>query len=1432
MLRRTVNLKLLAILCSSTLLLAVGIHFLHDYMQEKNAGALLTLAEQAQERKELRQAAGYLRTYVNFRPDDTLGYVRWANLAADLAATSAATPNDILLAKSVLDNATLKVPQDKALRRRLVDINLRVGRLREARENLQTLVDSDPSNLENQVLLAQTLAAEGNHRGAERLLYKLIGYDYANGTFDPQQALGAHHVQAYVVLAEILRTLLESPEQADAVMNQLVAVNTDNFRSHLERGNYLLRHENPEGAITDIERAVSMAPNDADVMLASAEMELGRGANEAARKQLDRALEKFPDQPRFYRAKASLELSQFDNAKEALAIIEHGLKTVQDGHTLLSYKAELQLRAGKLSELDETIDQMVKAKLDPEVVSFYRARKMLAEQQWVAGARELERLRPLLAQSPDRQMELNLYLGLCYERLGQPDRALEAYQLALRSDARQQLAREGVARVQRQLGRIEKVAAKTTADDSISQRVTTLLKLPEAERNWQEVDELLTQQIRDKKLDELASNMVWARMMGLRGEFATGLQMLEPMLAKYPQDPAVWLLAIDLARQERKQGVAKAVMLADKAERSLGDRVDLRLARAVLLMQRDGRSAATSQLEEHLEKLSRADRRRLWSGLATLHLNYQRYADVRRLWQQLANDDPNDLAIRLQLVELALQENNVKELIMAQKAILELVKSEDDSAWQYSEAGRLLLLATNQNQQPALLNQAVEHVDRTVKARPQWNLAHALRGRILLQLGRYDDAIAAFQRSLELGTPRAGDLRQLVQLLTYRGRFAEAQKAMNLVAGNEERLGIRPELLAEIHLRSGDQKQGLVLAEQAVKDDPKNALKLLWYGQVLARSGKLDESAAALQRAVDAAPRMPQCYLALFGLYAQRGQEKEAAALLETAKQHLEAEQLPLVLARGEELLGHSSEAEKYYQQSLNDSAEGTVRLRALATFYLTGGYRGNDGAQKAAPLVEKVLQSTSNGLTAAEDTAWARRAMAMIRASGGTYPDLVAALALIEQNAVEGKLGREDQMQAAMILAQRPEAVSRRKAIRYLQELQDQGELPIREQLVLANLYNQMDNWPQCHTTMLQLVGQNPKEPLILATFARMLLDQKAIDQAQRYITRLIEIDPAGPSTLALQAEVLLRQNKAKEAAELVTAQLPSQPTKADISQLARAFVTLRELKLYPEAERVMRQLALVDPKNRAALAEFLGYFGNIEEAFQMLASLAGTVSQAQLAQVSTNISRARREEIGNKFDPQIESWLKGAQSETSAEVTNLQTAATLADLQARYADEEQVYRQLLSRTDVKGNLRALILNNLAFNLAMRSKGDADARKLVDEAIQIHGPTGALLDTRAMVSLLAGEHARAISDLNLAISDQAKPERLFHLALAQLAAGNKEAALRAHQEASRRGLDANKISLLERPHYDRLVRELGVAETEAKVNNKHADKLGSQKQG
>ena len=1404
--RRRLNLKLLIILCASALITAVGVHFLHKYMQERNAGALLTLATQAEEAGEPRKAAGYLRTYVKFRPMDVEGYVRWANLTADLTEVDDAEPNDFLLANSVLETALLKSPDDHELRRRLVDIKMRIGRLREARENLQILVKVDPTNMENQVLLAQCMIGEGNLRGAERLLYSLIGYDYETGTFDPKKAPGAKHVPAYVTLAQLLRTQLEYPEQADSVMDQMVAVNGDDFRAYLERGSYAMRHGQDETAVMDIERAVSMAPQDLDVLLVSAEMELGRGNIEKAEKQLDVALENYPDQARVYRARASLEITEHDDPQAALGYIQRGLEAVEESRTLLSYQAEMQLRAGELDQLDKTMESMITEDLEQEVISFYRARKMLAEQQWVAGARELEKLRPLVARWPERQMEINLYLGLCYERLGQPDRALEAYQMALRADARQVLAREGIHRVQLLMGHEQREAA-----DPFSRRVASILELPETERDWQEIDALLDKHIQENKLSEPVAATLKARLLGMKSEFAAAENLLAPMRRQYPDNTSLWLLSIELARQDPQRGVTAAKELTQQATAALGDSVELRLAQGVLLLQEQRSSESLLPLEEDIEKFSRAEKRKLWAGLAGLHMYVASVKDVRRLWLQLAEDNPNDLSIRLQLLELAIQENELSEVEAAQQAILNLVKTQDDSAWQYAEAGRLVVAATNQSENDAQLERALKHIDQVLKTRSQWHLAHALRGRILLQLKRYDDAIAALQRSTELGKPRISDLRQLVQLLTYQGRFDEAQKAMAL-AGQEERLGIRPEVLAEIHLRSGDMQQGMDVAQQAVEQDPDNGLKLLWYGQVLVRSNKFNEAGAVFKKAMEASPRMPQPYMALIALLAQQEQEAAARTVMRLAEKNLDPQQRLVVLARGEELLGNSPEAERYYQQALAEMPNNTVRLRALATFYLNGGYQGADGIQKAYPLVNRVLQTPATGVTKDDDISWARRAMATIRATGGTYPDLIAALKWIEQNSKNGRLSREDQLQAATILALRPEAVSRRKAIRYLQELQSARELPIREQLLLAGLYNQMDDWESCRATMLQIVSRHGKDPRVLAAFARLLLEHKQLDQAERYITRLEQVEPTSYRSRSLRADYLKRKGKPEAAAALLTQDLPARPSSGDTKDMAKVFLLLRELKLYAAAEKIMRQMVEIDSRNRAALAEFLGLYRNYNEAFSILHSLEGSVAEVQLAQAGLAILNARRAEIGTAYDPQVENWLNKARQKSPQDSAVLLATAQFAEIQERYLAEEEAYRQLLENKDTQGNRRALVLNNLAFNMAMRNKSTAETRQLVDEAIEIHGPTGALLDTRAMVSLFAGEHDRAISDLNLAISDEPKPERLFHLALAQLEAGNKEAALRALREAQRRGLDEKMVSRLEQSHYDRLVKELGIA--------------------
>ena len=64
----------------------------------------------------------------------------------------------------------------------------------------------------------------------------------------------------------------------------------------------------------------------------------------------------------------------------------------------------------------------------------------------------------------------------------------------------------------------------------------------------------------------------------------------------------------------------------------------------------------------------------------------------------------------------------------------------------------------------------------------------------------------------------------------------------------------------------------------------------------------------------------------------------------------------------------------------------------------------------------------------------------------------------------------------------------------------------------------------------------------------------------------------------------------------------------------------------------------------------------------------------------------------------------------------------AELLDLQGRYPELEEIYMRLLKNPHVLGVQRALVLNNLAYLLAVQNKA-GDSRKFIDEAIGILGP-------------------------------------------------------------------------------------------------------------
>ena len=146
---------------------------------------------------------------------------------------------------------------------------------------------------------------------------------------------------------------------------------------------------------------------------------------------------------------------------------------------------------------------------------------------------------------------------------------------------------------------------------------------------------------------------------------------------------------------------------------------------------------------------------------------------------------------------------------------------------------------------------------------------------------------------------------------------------------------------------------------------------------------------------------------------------------------------------------------------------------------------------------------------------------------------------------------------------------------------------------------------------------------------------------------------------------------------------------------------------------------------------------------------------------------------------------------------------------LDTKPAEAEKIYRELLGRSDIDGMQKAIVSNNLAFHLA-KPGSTAEAKKLIDAAIDELGPLPDLLDTRGMIHMAAGESQQAVSDFAEAVL-QPTDVKFLHLAWAQMEAGDKAAAKDSLEAGRRRGLASSRLSAEDRERLAKLEAVFGV---------------------
>jgi tetratricopeptide (TPR) repeat protein len=891
-----------------------------------------------------------------------------------------------------------------------------------------------------------------------------------------------------------------------------------------------------------------------------------------------------------------------------------------------------------------------------------------------------------------------------------------------------------------------------------------------------------------------------ADALAARGELDRAGDLLRQARDKQPDQPGPWIALANLAgRQGKPDGV---LSILDQARRQLGDRVELRLARASYWSQRGGDEArkALEDLARESKTLSAADRLRLEEGLASAFARLGDFRRAEQLLTRVADQRPDDVRTAAALFDLAYLAGDQADKNALQKSVdrLRRIEGEDGALWRYGEALRLVVLARQGDMQQ--LDKARSLLAEVAKRRPDWARVPVLEATIAELQGDPARVLDASLQAIERGERNPTIVRRAVELLNAQGRTAEADRVVQKMLEQAPASSPLGQLAAETALRHQDPEQSLELARRAVAPDSKDYRDHLWLGAIYLAARRPVEAGEAYRRAVTLAGAVPQAWEAYIAYLVRTEPKDRPAALKEVkaedaireAERQLPPEQASLVLAHCYTMTGQSDQAEQRYQAALAAKPDDVALLQDIVTFYMRTGQ-----GPKAMPYLEKILDPRTKA--SGPQTAWARRQQALDLAAQGGYPKIREALALVERNLLAQGDSVDDQRLKALLLGMQPGG--QRDAIRVLEDLARRSPPTPDERVLTARLYELSGNWPKAGELLRSALASDENNTAYLAAFTRGLLIHGQASHAEPWLARLEKLQPQSAQAVELKARLLVAQGKGNEAAALLKAYTSDKP-----HLLGPSAGLLRELGQLDAAEAMYRESLArsKQPEAVLVLAQFLAERKRLPEALDLLDQAwqtckpeqVGLVSLAVLFRTSADASQVRR----------VQTRLEEAIGKNPSLISLLFDLANLQLRQGHYPEAEALFRRVSEQDKSKDGP----LNNLAWVLALAEGKGTEALTVIAQAIERGGPKPGLLDTRALAYMATGRIDLAIKDLEAATAvGRPSPEMYLHLAQARLMAKDRKGAHAALQKAQAAGLDASSLHPLDKKTYDRMLIEL-----------------------
>lgn len=1412
------NVRFLAALLVVLAACGAGTHFLHGYQVKRNAGTFLDQADKAEQAAEAaegaekvvqyRKVVQLLSRYLAYRPSDTEARARLGMLLQDLARTPKDLENTLLVYDAVLRRDASR----SDIRLRAAKLAIVLQRHSDALDHLTALGVQDSSDGKLHLLRAECLEAMRQYKEARE--------EYARAVKLPPV-----EIETYGRYATFLRQRFNDPEaaeKADKIM-EAVAESIPTAKAALALCGYWRQFDRSKAgkkkAAEALTAAQRRAPDDADVLLEAADLarsEAGADAAEIekARQYLQRGEKVHPQDARMYLALSDLE-TRAGRRTEALAALRRGLEALPKRADLMWALTDLLLADGGGEEATQLIDQMNKGGLAEARLEYLRARQLLGEQRWRDAADLLERIRTELEPWPTLLRHADLLLGRCYENLGDLDQQHVAYRRLVTAIPLSIAGNLGLGATLEALGRDDdalKAYQRIQGDGTNTQVRLRMARLfirrnaqrARADQQWEEVDNLLdAKELAKDRTPEDAVEMatLQADAWFLRGQPDKAEKALLDAQKQHPKEAQLWIARANLAEQQRQP--KQAATLLDEAERTLGDSVVLRLARASQLLRRDRTKSAPAlaKLAEGVDKFSAAEQRRLLRGLAIAHRLAEDTAGATKLWTRLAKLEPNDLGIRIALFDLALDSKQADAIT---EAVENIRRIEGDAGvlWKYARAAQLVQQAREGDRSllTELLTEARGLFEEVTAKRPSWPRGPLGLATVEELAGNKELAIGRYQQAVELGDRTPTTIRAGMVLLYQRQRFADADALFRKLPRQD---GLPADLLklsAEVSLNAGmNPERALTLAQQAVTSDSKDYRDHLWLGQMLSRSDvHAAEAEKSLRRALDLGEKEPETWVALVKHLVQTGKKSEAEALIARAQAKLPADKAVLALARCYEAIGQMDQARKLYAEALAAQPRDPDILASVSQFHLHAG----DLAE-----AEKSLTRLIESKARPEDMKRAQRTLALVIYARGDYQQKQRALSMLhildEPPTPEAlqEMPAEDIRTRAALLAPQWSRERRQEAIRLLEALGARQPLTTDDQFLLGRIYESVGKWSEGSRRMSAALSSGEGNAAQLAGYVDSLLRHKEIATASLWLGKLESKQPNALVTTQLKARLLHSQGDSTEAVKLIQAYCQTK----DADRRAAALL-LESIDQPREAGTLFQQLASATDKPEAVLdlAVFLGRQGNTAEALTTCTRVAGKAKPAAVAEACLRVLYAAPDPKPHFATAERLLAELTRQDGGKTDLTSL--VAALRNLEGRYAESAAMYRAMLA----KNADNPLALNNLAFLLAMHENKSQEALVLLEQARERTGPSATLGDTRAVIYLKRGEADKALVELEELIANAPRPEAYFHRAQAHEAKGDPKAARLDFVKARELKLKPTDLHPLEQPAYQAMLQRFG----------------------